>query len=207
MRNLTLALLAATTVLVAAPAQAVQIASGNATVANNFAATVNTTSNPNTFQASSGATFTVNATGGFAPANGLSGTMNGTLNFSNVVGTTLNQALSNFLVLNASSGGSFNFSVRSVQTTAYSVSQASSSITLYVLGSTLRTGFDATDTSLTLTFNSTNGSAYSSSATLAVPPTRGAVPEPASWAMMVGGFGLMGLGLRNQRRNVAVRFG
>jgi len=33
----------------------------------------------------------------------------------------------------------------------------------------------------------------------------GAVPEPASWAMMVGGFGLVGGALRN-RRKVAIRF-
>lgn len=31
-------------------------------------------------------------------------------------------------------------------------------------------------------------------------------PEPASWAMMVGGFGLAGMGLR-RRRKIALRFG
>lgn len=35
--------------------------------------------------------------------------------------------------------------------------------------------------------------------------TFGAVPEPASWAMMVGGFGMMGAALR-RRRAVAVRY-
>ena len=35
----------------------------------------------------------------------------------------------------------------------------------------------------------------------------GAVPEPASWAMMLGGFGLVGAALRNRRRNTAVSFG
>lgn len=34
-----------------------------------------------------------------------------------------------------------------------------------------------------------------------------AVPEPASWAMMVGGFGLLGSALRRKRSNVAVNFG
>jgi hypothetical protein len=34
----------------------------------------------------------------------------------------------------------------------------------------------------------------------------GAVPEPASWAMMVGGFGLLGSTMRNRRR-VNVSFG
>jgi hypothetical protein len=35
---------------------------------------------------------------------------------------------------------------------------------------------------------------------------RGAVPEPASWAMMVGGFGLIGGALRNRRRSATVSF-
>jgi hypothetical protein len=34
-------------------------------------------------------------------------------------------------------------------------------------------------------------------------PTGGAVPEPASWALMLGGFGLVGGMLRNRRRSVA----
>lgn len=37
-------------------------------------------------------------------------------------------------------------------------------------------------------------------------PDRG-VPEPASWAMMVGGFGLVGGAMRSRRRTSAVRFG
>lgn len=37
-------------------------------------------------------------------------------------------------------------------------------------------------------------------------PSPPAVPEPASWAMMVGGFGLIG-GAMRRRRRVAVRFG
>jgi len=32
-------------------------------------------------------------------------------------------------------------------------------------------------------------------------------PEPASWAMMLGGFGLIGGAMRMRRRNVAVSFG
>jgi len=34
----------------------------------------------------------------------------------------------------------------------------------------------------------------------------GAVPEPASWAMMVGGFGMAGGALRSRRRNQATTF-
>lgn len=36
--------------------------------------------------------------------------------------------------------------------------------------------------------------------------TQGAVPEPATWAMMLMGFGLMGFGLRNRRKAVRVTY-
>lgn len=40
----------------------------------------------------------------------------------------------------------------------------------------------------------------------AAPPVTGAIPEPASWALMIGGFGLTGAALRRQRAIlVAVR--
>lgn len=35
------------------------------------------------------------------------------------------------------------------------------------------------------------------------PRGNGTVPEPASWAMMIAGFGMVGAGLRNQRRRTA----
>ena len=35
----------------------------------------------------------------------------------------------------------------------------------------------------------------------------GAVPEPASWALMLGGFGLVGGAMRASRRKAAVSFG
>ncbi|WP_404710291.1 PEPxxWA-CTERM sorting domain-containing protein [Sphingomonas sp. MMS24-J13] len=37
-------------------------------------------------------------------------------------------------------------------------------------------------------------------------PGAGAVPEPASWAMMLGGFGMIGGALRAQRRRTKVKF-
>jgi len=40
-----------------------------------------------------------------------------------------------------------------------------------------------------------------------VPDPTGSVPEPASWAMMLVGFGAMGGVLRTSRRKVAVSFG
>lgn len=35
---------------------------------------------------------------------------------------------------------------------------------------------------------------------LPVPPVTGAIPEPGTWAMMVAGFGLIGLALRRRER-------
>ena len=32
----------------------------------------------------------------------------------------------------------------------------------------------------------------------------GAIPEPTTWALLIGGFGLAGTALRRQRRRVAV---
>jgi PEP-CTERM motif len=37
--------------------------------------------------------------------------------------------------------------------------------------------------------------------------TPGAVPEPATWAMMIGGFGMVGGAMRYRRRKTAVSFG
>jgi hypothetical protein len=34
-----------------------------------------------------------------------------------------------------------------------------------------------------------------------------AVPEPATWAMMIAGFGMVGAGLRRRRRNAALKIG
>jgi hypothetical protein len=48
----------------------------------------------------------------------------------------------------------------------------------------------------TLTINGTSGAAGSYGGTIAF----GAVPEPATWAMMILGFGMVGAGLRMARR-------
>jgi len=39
-----------------------------------------------------------------------------------------------------------------------------------------------------------------------VPPVFGSVPEPATWAMMIAGFGLVGASLRRRREQVSVTF-
>lgn len=66
------------------------------------------------------------------------------------------------------------------------------------LGSSLtRSNFTTPDFDLSL--NQAN-------VTVAAAGTAGAVPEPASWAMMVIGFGAMGGALRRRRASVAVSF-
>src|SRR3546814_10702224 len=53
----------------------------------------------------------------------------------------------------------------------------------------------------TLVINGTSGGSGSYSGTLAF-----AVPEPASWAMMIAGFGLLGGAIRVRKRQVKVSF-
>jgi len=42
--------------------------------------------------------------------------------------------------------------------------------------------------------------------TLTIAAAGGAVPEPASWAMMIGGFALAGAAMRRPRKTLAIRF-
>jgi|GEM_PF-1863328 len=183
------------------------VANGTVSVAALYDPVVNTAVAPNTFTAVMGGTSSVSGTGGFSGVTGLSGTMNGKLLFSNLVGTTINQNLADFFVFKDGMGGTYNFSTTSVLTRGYANTPGvTSSFSLYVLGNTVDTarGFSATPTSLTLSFNSTSNSAYSASATLAVPPEApGVVPEPTTWALLMVGFGLVGYSARRRRNIVA----
>lgn len=194
---------------VSAPASAVPIAAGTVSIADLYIPVVNLTTNPATFTANFGSTFQVLGTGGFAGVTGKTGTENGTLSFSNMVGTTINQTVSNFFQF-ADGTSTFNFTPTSVTTQTFNViNGVSSSISLYLLGTTTSTGtgIDPTPTSLTISFNQTGTSAFSSSQTLSVPPAiTSPVPEPATWGMMIGGLGMIGGTLRRRKR-AAVRFG
>lgn len=196
--------------LFSTPAAAQQIGNGTVTIANLYVPTVNLTTTPATYTANLGSTFQVLGTGAFASATGLTGVQNGTIVFSNVVGGTLAQNAPNFFSFDDGVGGRFNFTPLSAITRTFNVTPGlSSSISLLLLGNTVNTtrAFTPTPTSLTLSFNSTGGSAFSSSATLSIPPEGvAAVPEPASWAMMIMGTGLIG-GAFRRRRKAIVRFG
>lgn len=183
-----------------APALAVTyIGAGTVTVSQLYNPTVNLTTNPSVYTATMGSTFQISGTGAFASVAGLTGEMNGTLSFSQNVGTTIAQSVPNFFVFDDGQGGSYNFSVASVQTKTFTDDPNSSGAQLFLLGTTLDTNLNlaATPTSLSLSFNSTNGSAYSGSATLSTPP---AVPEPATWGMALIGFAATGAALRRKQR-------
>lgn len=199
--------------IASAPAQATEIPDGTVSIVGLFNPTVNLGTTPNTFTASTGLTFEISGTGGFAGVSGLYGTLNGILDFSSTPGSTIDQTIANFFTFADGSNHNFQFSVSSVETTAWSNTPGiSSSFTLYLLGSTVDAfkGYASTPTSLTLSFNSTGGSAYAASATLAVPPAAPpvipTVPEPATWAMTLVGFGAMGAAMRRRPRVNGVSF-
>lgn len=191
----------------AAPAFAVAVPSGTVSSVGLFNPTVDLSTDPSTYSAMNGATFEISGTGGFSGVASTFGTLNGVLSFSSTAGTTISEPLSNFFVFSDANNGTYNFNVNTVTTRTFADSPGvSSSGTLYLLGDVLdnHLGYSSTAASLTIQFNSTGGSAYSSALTLAVPPD-GSVPEPASWALMVVGFGATGFAMRRQRRT-AVTF-
>lgn len=194
------------TVCLAGSVQAAEILPGTASVGFTTGFTVDTATN--TFDASNAFVTVANTTGGFATPNSAPfpfaiGTFDGTFSFSTTAGTTLAASLPNLLTF-----GNISFSAASVRTISYTVSPGTSTTgALYLLG-TATNGTDTSDTSLTLSFNQTGNSAFSASATLATPPEPiSPVPEPASWALMLAGFGAVGSALRSSRRKNTVSFG
>lgn len=188
-------------------AVAAPIETGTVTVADLYVPTVNLASSPAKYTAVFGTTFQVLGTGAFSSVTGTTGFQNGTLQFSSTVGSTINQTVADFFVFSDGMGGTYNFTPTSVTTRTYNVTPGvTSSISLFVLGNTLNAsrGFDATPTSLTMSLNSTGASAFSASSTLSIPPAVGVVPEPATWAMMMLGFGMIAGAARYRRRDTKV---
>jgi len=187
-----------------APAYATTIPAGTVSVVALHVPSVDLSTSPASYTAA-GWTWQVAGTGGFGDVANFLGQMNGTVSFSKTVGVTVAQTLTDFFVFNDGHGGTYNFSADSVQTLSYLVKPGKSVIALSFLGTTLdgNLGYDPTATELTLSFNSTAGSPFSASATLASPPP---VPEPTSWALMLGGFGLIGGVLRTTRKKTSVVF-
>ncbi len=69
----------------------------------------------------------------------------------------------------------------------------------------LTTQFTATAATSTITFASTNGTDGFGLAldNVSVEAATSAVPEPATWLMMIAGFGLIGAGMRRKRSSLA----
>jgi hypothetical protein len=194
--------LVAATVFAAAPAMAVtQIPNGTVSAVGLSVPTVTIGASTSTFSASI-PTAEIAAGGGFAGAAGKLGSLSGSLTFSNTLNTVVPNAVSNFFSFAGANNSTFEFSTISAKTISFSDAPGSSSFSLYLLGNTVNTvlGYGSTLTSLTLSFNSTGGSPYSVAATLAVPPSAPSVPEPATWAMTLIGFGAMGAALRRRPR-------
>lgn len=190
----------------ATSANAAQVADGTLSSVALFNPTISLASDPSTYSALNGSAFVVSGTGGFASLGSTLGRLNGTLSFAQSVGTVVEGTVANFFTFNDLQGGTYNFSTTSVQTNSFVNTSAFTSGSLYVLGNLVNAnlGFSATPASLSIQFNNTGGSAYSSALSLAVPPAISAVPETGTWAMMLLGVGLVG-GLMRRKQKVSTR--
>lgn len=182
-------------------AHAVPIADGTVSTSFLFNPTLDLTSNAATYTVANGSTYEISASGGFASAARNTGKVNGAVTFSETPGATLADVLSNLYVFSDGQGGSFNFSVASVVTRSFIDNPGiTTSGSIYLLGSATDAylNFEETPASLTISFNSTGGSPYSSSATLAVPPASLTVAEPASLTLL--GIGAAGTIAKRRRK-------
>ena len=127
------------------------------------------------------------------------GSGSGTFNYSQTNGSApIANVLASLFTFNDKFGGNYVFDLASVQTINFSMTGTSETIALFLLGqmSDTNLGLTATPTSITMTFNSTNGSAFSESGSLSNPPAP--LPEPVSMTLLV--VGMAGLGLIRHRR-------
>lgn len=180
------------------------VGAGTVSSSHNFVPTVTTTTDPATYGAMSGATFQTSGTGSFANAANGTGTLNGTLTFSQTRGDTTAESDPSFFTFSDGQGGNYVFDVASVLTRSFVMNTDATSGALYLLGNVYDSflNLTASAASLTISFNSTGGSAYSSSATLSSPPVS-VTPEPSSLVLL--GTGLVGAATTLVRRRRAAR--
>jgi hypothetical protein len=202
MRLAILGLVVASTFATAAVAAPVM--DGTVSSVATFNPTIDLSTTPSTYSATNGGTLQISGTGGFSGISSTAGFLNGVLSFSTTVGDVITQAVPNFFVFNDAQGGTYNYSVSSVRTNAFVSLPGARSGTLFTLGDLINSSLGLntpTPASLSIQFNSTGPSAFSSALTLSVPPAgMTAVPEPASWAMMISGFGLIGYTMRRRSK-------
>ncbi len=165
------------------------VGAGAVSSAHNFVPTITSTGNTGTYAAISGATFQTSASDAFSKATFGTGTLNGTLTFSEIQGTTMIESDPGFFTFSDGLSGNYVFDVTSILTRSFLANVADTSGALYLLGSVYDSSLNLTASlaALTLTFNSTGGSAYSSSATLSSPPLS-VTPEPSSLLLLATGI-------------------
>ncbi len=132
------------------------------------------------------------------------GTGAGTFSYSTSIGTTITESMDGLFSFSDGAGGQYVFDLTSVETTAYvNRPGLQTEIGLYLLGEMFdeNLGLTETPTSLSLTFNSTGGSNFSESGSLANPPTPPVItdsPEPGALTLVAAG--LIGLGVVRRRK-------
>lgn len=96
-------------------------------------------------------------------------------------------------------GPGIQFDLGTINSVSFAPDGVGGSLKLIASGVFRITGYDPTPAVVTLTTQADGLTSFSATA-------RSAVPEPASWALMIGGFGLAGGMLRASRRRVWVRY-
>ena len=83
------------------------------------------------------------------------------------------------------------------------VATAFSPVALGGIGFSTATGLNLTGNTHTIEFDQLNGNTWTFVSEILFDGSVGGVPEPATWALMIGGFGLVGANARRRRRAVA----
>lgn len=110
--------------------------------------------------------------------------------------------ISGFLSIQSGGGAYASFDLGSITSVSHAAGASGGTLTFTAAGTINFTGYDATAGTFTLTASGNSIDSFSATLVSSAPPP--AVPEPASWAMLLTGFGAIGGALRT-RRSALVR--